>query len=208
MNIRKFNVITISNVYSLSLQSDIIIVVRNCSYISLINVFVFFYQWRVHFNNQHKFIVMIHKKQNFFNVVVMNYKNSSIYVQKQINQLLKWFRWFVQVYVNDIIIFFKTTKKHVVHFRFVFDMLQTNNIFIKFNKTFLNYFNMTLLNQKMNFFDLFINVKKLKIIIKIQFFKILRSLETYFDFIDYLREYVSFYVDVFKILQIKKTKLL
>ena len=138
----------------------------------------------------------------------MSYKNSSIYVQKQINRLLRRFRRFVRVYVNNIIIFFKTTKKHIAHFCFVFGMLQTNNIFIKFNKVFLSYFNVALLNQKVNFFDLSINVKKLKVIIKIQFFKIFRSLKIYFDFIDYFREYVFFYVDVFKILQIKKIELL
>ena len=72
----------------------------------------------------------------------------------------------------------------------------------------MNYFNVVLLNQKINSFNLLINVKKLKIIIKIQFFKTFRSLKIYFDFIDYLRKYVFFYVDLFKILQIKKIELL
>ena len=92
--------------------------------------------------------------------------------------------------------------------RFVFVILQHNNISIKFNKTFLNYFFVVLLKQKINSFDLFINIEKLKTIAKIQFFKMFRLLKTYFNFIDYFRKYVFFYVNISKFLQIKKTKLL
>ena len=177
-------------------------------YISLIDASIFFYQWRVHFDDRHKLIVVTHKKQKSFNVIVMKYKNFSAYVQKQIDRLLKRFRRFARVYVDDIIIFFKTFEKHKQHLRFVFVMLQINNIFIKSNKIFLKYLFVALLSQKMNFFDLFIRVEKLKIIVKIRFFKILRLLKHYLDLTDYFKKYVSFYVDVFKAFQIKKTKLL
>ena len=80
VNIRNFNVITQSDAYSLSLQTNIIIAVRDCDYISVIDCSTFFYQWRVHFNDRHKLIVVNHRKQKSFNVTVMNYKNSSTYV--------------------------------------------------------------------------------------------------------------------------------
>ena len=162
----------------------------------------------MHLNNRHKLIVITHKKQKSFNVVVIRYKNNSTYVQKQINRLLKQFRRFARVYVNDIIIFFKTIKKHVQYLWFVFVILQHNNIFIKFNKVFLNYSFVVLLKQKINSFDFFINIEKLKTITKIQFFKTLRLLKTYLNFINYFRKYVFFYVNILKFLQIKKTKLL
>ena len=60
----------------------------------------------------------------------------------------------------------------------------------------------------MNLFDFLINVEKLRIIIKIQFLKIFRLLKIYLSFIDYFRNYVFFYIEIFKVLQIKKTKLL
>ena len=152
--------------------------------------------------------MITHKNQEFFNVAIMKYKNFSAYVQRQINRLLRRFRRFARIYVNDIVIFSKTIEKHVVYLRSIFDMLQHNNIFIKFNKVFLNYSFVILLNQKMNSFDLFINVEKLKAIIKIQFFKTFRLLKIYLNLIDYLREYVFYYADVFKVLQIKKIELL
>ena len=60
----------------------------------------------------------------------------------------------------------------------------------------------------MNSFDLSTSTNKLKIIVKIQFPKTLRFLKIYFEFIEYLREYMLFYVDVFKSLQVKKIELL
>ena len=80
IDIRNLNVITQSDAYSLSLQTDIIIAMRNCDYISIIDCSAFFYQWRIHSNDRHKFTVVSHKNQKNFNVIVMNYKNSSTYV--------------------------------------------------------------------------------------------------------------------------------
>ena len=136
----------------------------------------------------------------------MKYKNNFVYVQKQINRLLRKYKRYVKTYVNDIIIFSKIVEKHVIYLKAIFEMLLNNNISIKFNKTFLNYFFVTLFEQKFDFLNLFTSVDKLKVIVKIQFSKNFRFLKIYFDFIEYFREYVFFYVDVFKSFQIKKIK--
>ena len=83
----------------------IISVVKNCFYITVVNAFVFFYQWRVHSDDRHKLTVMSHRDQKLFNVVVMKYKNSFVYVQRQIDRLLRVYRKFVKTYVDDIVIF-------------------------------------------------------------------------------------------------------
>ena len=137
----------------------------------------------------------------------MKYKNNFAYVQRQIDRLLRKYRRYARVYVNDIVIFFKTVEKHAIHLRAVFEMFQINTIFIKLIKTFFDYFSIALLEQKMNFFDLFTSIDKLKIIVKIQFSKTFRFLKIYFEFIEYFREYVFFYADVFKSFQIKKIEL-
>ena len=134
-----------------------------------------------------------------FNVVVMKYKNNFVYVQWQIDRLLRKYRCYTRVYVNNIIIFFKTIEKHAIYLRVVFKMFQINNIFIKFIKTFFDYFSIVLFEQKMNFFDLSTNINKLKIIVKTQFSKFFQFLKIYFEFIEYFREYVFFYVDIFKL---------
>ena len=207
INIRDFNNIIQSNVYFLSFQFDIIFVVLNCQYIIVVNCFVFFYQWRVHSNDRHKLIVIIHKEQKTFNVVVMKYKNSSIYVQWQVDRLLRSYRNYAKVYVNDIVIHFEILKKHFRHFRKIFNVFTINNIFIKSKKTFIDYFTMHLLKQKIDFLDLIIAKKKFKIIFRLFFSISLQLLEIYFEFIDWLRDYVFWYVDFSLSFQKLKTKL-
>ena len=208
INIRNFNVITQLDVYSLSLQFEIIFVVLNCQYIIVINCFSYFYQWRVHFKNRHKFTIINHKKQKSFNITIMKYKNFFVYVQRQINRLLRFYRRFVKTYVNDIVIYSKTLKKHFIHFRKIFDMLDSNNISIKSKKTFIDYFTIHLLNQKINSLKLIIAKKKLKIIFRFFFSKTLQLLKIYFDFIDWMRDYVFMYATISQSLQQLKTKLL
>ena len=186
----------------------IISTIKNCSYIIVVNAFVFFYQWRIHSDDRHKFIVMSHRDQKSFNVVVMKYKNSFVYVQRQIDRLFRVYRKFVKAYVDDIVIFSRIWQEHVNHLGQIFIKLINVNIFIKFTKAFIDYSSVQLLSQKINSLNLFINEKKLKIIVKLQFSRTLRQLKTYFDLINWMRKYVSFYVDVFKSLQKKKTILL
>ena len=183
IDIRELNVIIQSNVYFFSLQTNIIFAIRNCFFIFVIDAFDFFYQWRVYSKNRHKLIVVTYRNQKFFNVTIMRYKNFSIYVQRQIDRLLRRFRRFARVYINDIVIFFKIVEKHVLHFRAIFDIFQQNNIFIKFIKAFLKYSFVQFLEQKINFFDLFINEKKLKIIVKLSFSRIFRQLKIYLSLI-------------------------
>ena len=68
----------------------------------------------------------------------MNYKNTEIYVQRQMNNLMKSFRKFVKVYIDDVIIFNNTLKKHLGHFHQVFQLFDHVNITFKTKKIYLN----------------------------------------------------------------------
>ena len=138
----------------------------------------------------------------------MNYKNNSIYVQRQIDRLLRQQRRFARIYVNDIVIFFKTKKKHQRHLRKFFEILIKNNISIKSTKTFIDYSFVSLLKQKIDFFDLTTTIEKLKIIFKFRFSRTFRQLKTYLKLTEWLRDYIINYVDIFKSLQNRKTKML
>ena len=208
VNIRKLNIIIQSDVYPLPLQSDIIQLIVSCPYIIVVNAAFFFYQWRVHSDDRHKLIVINHREQKSFKMTIMEYKNLSAYVQRQIDRVLRKHRKYSRAYVDDIIIFSKTLEKHLRHLIEIFDTLNVNNIFIKSIKTFIEYFTVNLLDQKMNSFGFATAEDKLKIIFLLKFSRTLQQLKTYLKLINYLREYVSFYADIFKSLQTQKTKLL
>ena len=75
-------------------------------------------------------------------------------------------------------------------------------------KTYLEYFTVSLLKQKIDSFDLIISTKKFKIIIDFFFSKNLKTLKIYFEMIKYLRDYIFYYVQKLNVLNQRKTILL
>ena len=126
---------------------------------------------------------MSHKNQKQFNVTIINFKNSSTYIQRKINVIFRVYRTFVKTYVNNIIIFNKTLKKHLFHLYKIFSLLKFYNIRLLSKKFYLKYFTVALLNQRVDVFELTIASNKLTTIVNFQFFYILKNLKTYLNFI-------------------------
>ena len=208
VNIKELNALTQSDAYSLSLQIDIIALLRDCFYIIVIDCFAFFYQQRVHSSDKHKLIVILYHDQKSFNIAIIRYKNSSTYMQRQSDRLLRVFRKFARAYVDDIVIFSRTTEKHATHLREIFSTPMNNNLFIKLSKAFIEYSTVSLLDQKIDSLDLTIAKKKLRAISRLHFSQTLRQLKIFLDLIDWLRDYVSHYARIAKSLQNRKTELL
>ena len=64
----------------------------------------------------------------------------------------------------------------------MFELFRRLNIALKSFKTFLKYFIVVLLEQKIDNFEFITTKKKLKIIFKFQFFVTLKQLKTYLNF--------------------------
>ena len=76
----------------------------------------------------------------------MSFRNSLIYVQKKIDQLLREYRVFARVYVNDVIIFNKILKKYIQYLIIIFSLFIKLRINFKLIKTYLSFFFIILLN--------------------------------------------------------------
>ena len=207
IDIRNLNKITKLNIYLMSLQTNIIVLVVDCSYIFVFDAINFFHQWLIRVTNRHKLIVISHRDQKQFNVIVMRFKNSSVYVQRKIDAILRVYRVFVKIYVDDIVMFNKTLKKHLIHLRKIFQLLNSYNIRLSFKKSFLKYFIVVLLKQKIDAFEFTIVVDKLIVIINLRFFYTLKNLKRYLDFTEWLRNYIIWYAQKAESLQIRKTLL-
>ena len=147
MNIRELNKIIISDVYFMLIQIDITAAVVDCKYISVIDAMKYFHQWKVKLKNRYKQIIISHKNQKQFNIIVMNFKNSFVYVQRQTNLFFKNMRKFARIFIDNIIIFSRIKKKHLKHLKTVFERLFFYNVIFNSAKVFLNFFSLILLNQ-------------------------------------------------------------
>ena len=208
IDIRNFNKIVVIDIYFMSLQSDITISIIDCQYISIFDAISFFHQWLMKFIDRHKLTIVLHRKQKQFNVIVMNFKNSSFYVQRKINSLLRAFRIFARAYINDIVMFNHTLKKHLIHLNQIFQFFEFYDINLSSKKFFLDYFTIALLSQKINAFELIIVVDKLIVIVKLNFFYTFKNLEIYLDLIDWLRDFVFWYAQKTESFQRRKIILL
>ena len=208
IDIKDLNDIIENDNYSLSLQFDIIIEIVDSFYISIIDVVNWFHQFNVQRKNRHKFIIVTHREQKKFSVALMSYKNSSFYVQRQTNKLLRSYKQFAKIYVNDIIVYFKILQKHRDHLRTFFQMFRTKRISLVVTKFFLIYSSVTLLSQRVDSLNMFIIVEKIVAIISLRFFFSLRDLEIFMNLIDWLRSSISRYAQRVQSLQKRKITLI
>ena len=70
----------------------------------------------MYLNNKYKLIVVTYKKQKIFNVVIINYKNFFVYIQRQIDCLFCLYRKFIKNFINNIIVYFDTLQKYFNYF--------------------------------------------------------------------------------------------
>ena len=207
IDIKDLNDIIENDNYSLFLQSNIIAEIADSSYISIIDVVDWFHQFNVQRKNRHKFIIVTHREQEKFNVTFMNYKNSSSYVQRQTNKLLRSYKQFAKTYVNDIIVHFKILQKHLKHLRTLFQMFRTKRINLVVTKSFLAYFSVILLNQRVDNLNMFTTIEKIVAIISLRFSLSLRDLEIFMRLTNWLRSSISRYAQRVQSLQKRKITL-
>ena len=134
----------------------------NAYFITVVNVVVFFYQWQTKSINYEKFTVVNHCESEQFNITVIRFKGFPMYIQQK----------YTKIYVNNIIIYLKIFKNHIVYFIAVFTAFQEQKITFKFTKYFIIYLKTSLLNNKINNFETFINKNCIEIISVLEFFKI------------------------------------
>ena len=111
----------------------------------------------------------------------MKFRNSSLYMQKQTNQMLKSFRNFSRIYINDIIIFFKILDEYINYFSQIFQLFRNKKITLILIKLFFTYSSMILLKQRINNFEILIFEKKIAIIISLRLSESLRDLKYFLN---------------------------
>ena len=162
----------------------------------------------MHSNDTYKLTVMIHKDQETFLISVMNCRNSVTYVQRQMNILLRQLKHFAKIYIDDIIVRFRSLAKHIDYLRQLFILFVRKNIELNLIKIFLDYSKVILLEQRVNVFDLSTTKERLKTLTSLHISDTLTKFETYFELTDYIRQYIHFYAIKSRSLQNLKTALL
>lgn len=171
------------------------------------NAMSWFYQFLIQRRDRSKFIVISYRGQEQSSVALMRFKNSLSYVQRQTNMLLRNFRSFARVYIDDIVIFSKTLAKHLDRLRQLFRLFKNKNVSLSSSKSFLEYSSIQLLDQRVDSLELTIFAKKSATIAILMFSKSLSDLDHFLDLTKWLRHMIHRYSQRAQSLQLRKIML-
>ncbi len=154
---RKLNALIKRDYYSLSLINETLACIQESKYLIQFNIIVMFNKLCMHSDSKDLTIFII--SFNFYKYHVMSFKliNDSTFYQHYINNVLfDYLHQFCQIYLDDIIIYSKTLKKHKRHVQLVLHRLQETDLQMNINKCKFHV-------QKIFFLRLLLFIKELKI---------------------------------------------
>lgn len=153
-------------------------------------------------------MVVTHRGQKTFQIPKIGYINFEVYVQREINNILQSVKDWVHAYVDDIICKAKSLDNLFVKLRILVKIFVAYTILIKLIKSFLNYPNVGLFGQRVDFLGLMTAEDKLQAIKLLAYPNMLEVLKYYLGLNGYLRSYIYFYAQLAKLFQTFKTSLL
>lgn len=109
------------------------------------------------------------------------------------DSLLREFRAFYRIYVDDTVIFSATLEDHLCYLHAVFGRFQQLGITLKPAKAFIGFPSVTLLGQQVDGMELSTDKDRIAAIHDLKISATLRDLEHYLGLIGWLRQYLSYY---------------
>ena len=143
---KELNHVIVLNTYFLFLQSDIIMSILECKYISVMNDTDFFYQWWVVMKNHKKFTIINHHELKIVSIAFMSYQKSSSYAQHMMNMIFQSHKFFTYCYIDNIVIFLKILQNYFQYLNTIFNLFDKLKIILKKIKTHLEYLLIILLD--------------------------------------------------------------
>jgi len=156
VNYRKLNALIKRNRYSLSLIDETFARIQESKYLIRLNIIIAFNKLRMHSDNEDLTIFIIFFDSYKYHVMLFELTNESTFYQHYMNNVLfEYLHQFCQIYLDDIIIYSKTLKKHKQHVRLILNRLREADLQIDINKCEFHV-------QKTIFLELLISIEELK----------------------------------------------
>jgi len=207
VDVRTFNNLTLTDAYPMRSQDEILAKMAGKDFITIMDALAFYYQWLTHPSTRSLMTITTARGQFTFNCLVMGYKNSNAYVQRQMDTLLHHITA-ADCYCDDICVSSSSFDHHYRDLYDVLSLLRAKNISIGPSKTFVGFPNAVVLGRMVDSFGLSTTKERLAAIAKIQFPLSLKDLETFIGLAGYLRHNVPRYAQLLEPLEDRKTSLL
>ncbi len=207
---RKLNALIKWNHYSLSLIDETFIHIQESKYLTWLNIIVTFNKLRMHSDSEDLTIFII--SFDFYKYHVMSFKliNDSTFYQHYMNDvLIDYLHQFCQIYLDDIIIYSKTLKKHKRHVRLVLHRLQETDLQMNINKCKFHVQKIFFLKLLLFIKELKMNLRKVQAVVEWFTFTNLIQMQFFVDFCNFYQHFIkNFSKIVHSLIQLTQKKMI
>jgi len=189
---RKFNALIKWDHYSLSLIDETFTHIQESKYLTWLNIIVTFNKLRMHSNSKDLTIFII--SFDFYKYHVMSFEliNNSTFYQHYMNDVLfDYLHQFCQIYLDDIIIYSKTLKKHKQHVWLVLHRLQETDLQMNINKCKFHVQKIFFLRLLLFIKELKMNLRKVQAVVEWFTSTNLTQMQFFIDFCNFYQHFIK-----------------
>ncbi len=192
VNYQKLNVIFKRNKYSLSLINEIIDKIVNCKHLTKLNIISTFNKLWMHFDNENYIIFITALEAYKYKMLSFKLINESIFFQQYMNNVLwNFLNDFCQVYLDDILIYSKTRKKHRNHVKLVLSRLREAELQMNIWKCKFNVEETVFLEVIVSELNLRMNLSKMTVIVSWITLINIKEIQSFVRFVNFYRRFIK-----------------
>ncbi len=189
---RKLNALIKRNRYSLSLIDETLIHIQESKYLTRLNIIVAFNKLRMHSGSEDLTIFIIFFDSYKYHVMLFELTNESTFYQHYMNDVLfEYLHQFCQIYLDDIIIYSKTLKKHRRHVRLILHRLREIDLQIDINKCEFHMQKIIFLELLISIEELKMNSRKMQAVVDWSTLNNLIQMQFFIDFCNFYRRFIK-----------------
>ncbi len=189
---RKLNALTKRNRYPLPLIDETLARIQESKYLTRLNIIVAFNKLRMHSGSEDLTIFIT--SFDFYKYHVMSFEliNDSTFYQHYMNDVLfDYLHQFCQTYLDDIIIYSKTLKKHKRHVRLVLHRLRETDLQVNINKCKFHVQKIFFLRLLLFIEELKMNLRKVQAVVEWSTSTNLTQMQFFVDFCNFYRRFIK-----------------
>ncbi len=200
VNYWKLNAIFKRNRYSLSLIDEIIDKIVNCKHLTRLNIISTFNKLQMHFNNENYITFITALKAYKYKMLSFKLINELIFFQQYMNNILwDFLNDFCQVYLNDILIYSKTRKKHRDHIKLLLSQLREAELQMNIWKCKFNVEETVFLEVIVSELNLRMNLSKVTVIVSWITSINLKEIQSFVKFVNFYHHFIKNFLKLVKL---------
>ncbi len=199
VNYWKLNVIFKRNRYSLSLIDEIIDKIVSCKHLTRLNIISAFNKLWMHLDSENYITFITALEAYKYKMLSFKLTNKLIFFQQYMNDILwDFLNDFCQVYLDNILIYSKTRKKHRDHVKLVLSRLREANLQMNIQKCKFNVKETVFLEVIVSELNFRMNFSKVKVIVSWTTSINLKEIQSFVRFVNFYYCFIKNFLKLVK----------